>query len=89
MTVTEIRKMRLNYPNQFWSEWVKRDPKSLALARIRVSYEDTRTILKRVKMGKANESDGEFAKVNHLNLLKRMIEKNWVNKIEVKPYLIH
>lgn len=89
MTITEIRKMRLNHPNQFWSEWVKRDPKSLALARIIVSYEDTRNILKRVKTGKANESDGEFAKVNHLNLLKRMIEKNWVNKTDIKQYIIY
>ena len=89
MTVTEIRKMRLNHPNQFWSEWIKRDPKSLALARIRVSYEDTMNILKRVKEEKNAATDGKSAKANHLGLLKRMIEKNWVNKIEVKPYLIH
>lgn len=89
MTITEIRKMRLSHPNQFWSEWVKRDPKSLALARIRVSYEDTITILKRVKQGKSKLEDGNFARMNHLNLLKRMIEKNWVNKTDIKPYLIH
>lgn len=89
MTITEIRTMRLNHPNQFWSEWVKRDPNSLAMARIRVSYEDTISTLKRVKQGKSKPEDGNFARMNHLNLLKRMIEKNWVNKTEVKPYIIH
>lgn len=89
MSITELRELRANHPQTFYTEWLKRDANGLAMARIRVSYEDTRTILKRVKQGKSKPEDGNFARMNHLNLLKRMIEKNWVNKIEVKPYIIH
>lgn len=84
-----MRTMRANHPQTFYTEWLKRDANGLAIARIIVSYEDTRNILKRVKMGKANELDGEFAKVNHLNLLKRMIKKNWVEEKEINKFYIY
>ena len=89
MTITELRKLRKENPATFFGEWIKRDAHGYAITRIIVSYEDTMNILKRVKQGKANSEDGNFAKANHLGLLKRMIAKNWVNKTEIKQYLIY
>lgn len=85
----DLKELWANNPQTFYIEWLKRDANGLAMARIRVSYEDTMNILKRVKQGKSNPEEGNFAKANHLGLLKRMIEKNWVNKTEIKQYLIY
>lgn len=89
MTITELRELCANHPQTFYAEWLKRDANGLAMARIRVSYEDTRTILQRVKQGKSNAEDGLFAKERHAQLLQKMLQKNWVSKLEIKQFIIY
>ena len=47
----QLRLFAKNNPERFWIEWLKTDPKSLAMARIKVSFEDTLRILQRVDKG--------------------------------------
>lgn len=89
MSITELRELRANHPQTFYAEWLKRDANGLAMARIRVSYEDALTILQRVKQGKTNADDGLFAKERHAQLLQRMLQKNWVSELDVKQYIIY
>jgi hypothetical protein len=89
MSITELRELWANNPETFYIEWIKRDPHRYAIARIGASWEDTRNILKRVKQGKATPEEGNFAKAKHRGLLKQMIEKNWVNKTDIKQYIIY
>lgn len=89
MTITELRKMRANNPKNFWGEWLKKDAKGLAMARIKVSYEDTLSVLRMVKKGKLTFEDGLFARTNHSNLIRRMMQKSWVNELDVKHFIIY
>lgn len=85
----DLKELWANNPQTFYIEWLKRDANGLAMARIRVSYEDTRTILRRVKQGKTNAEDGLFAKEKHAQLLQRMLQKNWVSELDVEQYIIY
>lgn len=82
----QLRLFAKENPKRFWIEWLKTDPKSLAMARIKVSYEETLRILQRVKNGQENRDFGNFAEERHNLLLQRMLEKQWVLGSDVKPY---
>lgn len=85
----ELRKIAKENPSQFYIEWIKRDPNSLAMARIMVSFEDTKRVLQRVKSGKQSTEEGASAKKKHSELLSRMLSKKWVNRAQIKSYIIY
>lgn len=85
---SHLRRLTKDNPERFWIEWCHTNPKSLAMARIKVSYEDTVRILQRVKKGKENIDFGNFAMEQHNLLLQRMLTKQWVLRSEIKPYEI-
>ena len=82
----QLRLFAKDNPERFWIEWLKTDPKSLAMARIKVSFEDTLRILQRVDKGQEVIESGNFAKERHYLLLQRMLAKQWVLESDVKPY---
>lgn len=84
----QFRLYSKNNPERFWIEWCRTNPKSLAMARIKVSYEDTMRILQRVNKGQEDIDSGILAKQNHYLLLRRMLAKQWVLESDVKHYEI-
>ena len=87
--MNELRQIEKSNPKQLYIEWVKRDPNSLAMARIMVSFEDTKRVLQRVKSGKQSTEEGMSAKKKHSELLGRMLSKKWVNHAQIKSYTIY
>lgn len=82
----QLRLFAKDNPERFWIEWCRSNPKSLAMARIKVSYEDTMRILQRVERGHEDIESGNFAKDNHFHLLQRMLAKQWVLESDIEPY---
>lgn len=85
----ELRQIAKDNPEKLYIEWIKRDPQGLAMARIRVSFEDTKRILQKVKSGKQSNNDGITAKKKHSELLQKMMANNWVNRNQIKSYIIY
>ena len=82
----QLRLFAKDNPERFWIEWCRSNPKSLAMARIKVSYEDTMRILQRINKGHNDIDSGIFARQNHDLLLQRMLAKQWVSESDIKPY---
>ena len=83
---TQFKLFVKDNPERFWIKWCQTNPKSLAMARIKVSYEDTLRILQRVNKGLEDIDSGSFAKKKHSILLQRMLTKQWVLVSDIKPF---
>lgn len=83
---TQLKLFAKDNPERFWIKWCQANPKSLAMARIKVSYEDTLRILQRVNKGQEDIDSGSFARKKHSILLQRMLTKQWVLESDIMPY---